>query len=70
MLSKEHDIVRLPIAQLLREALEEAIGDDMSDNCSDDSIGCSSDNDDDHDLPVPMYTAASGKLSYDHAIHL
>ena len=41
----------------------------MNDECSDDSIDCSSDNDD-HDLPVPMYTAASGELSYDHVIHL
>ena len=54
---------------MLREALEEAIGDqdDMSDNCSDDSIECSSDHD--HDLPVPMYTAASGELSCDRVIH-
>ena len=51
----------------MREALQEAIGDeddDMNDNCSEDSIGYSTDDDNDNEennVPVPMYTA-SGEL--------
>ena len=45
----------------------------MDENCSDDSIGCSSDQDhDDHDLddvPVTMYTA-SGELFVDRMIQM
>ena len=43
----------------------------MDENCSDDSIGCSSDLDHDQDdnVPVTMY-AASGELSIDHMIHM
>ena len=68
----------------MREALQEAIGDQDDDmNCSDDSIGCCSsdddhvddDNDDHHhhdhhhdNVAIPMYTA-SGELTCDYVIH-
>lgn len=39
----------------------------MDDDCSDDSIGCCSEDPPD-DIAIPMYTA-SGKINSDHVIH-
>ena len=56
--------------QVLREALQEAIGDQDDDmnTCSDDSIGCCSDDNGSDAPPIPLYSA-SGELACEHVIY-